>query len=195
MPYGQPTQLANLKPFKPGNKQRRASAAKLRALTMCRLAAPECVEFALSVMRDPAEHKAMRLKAMDAILRIAFPARSVAHANLAENESPGPQYLEVVFVSPDGSRSDTPNFDGAKRSYDEVTQAGGDVAKVADEQPINDRRVTPPERLPPPRMVHDAEQEIPALPSQALRQDELILARPNGKAPSWRARNAAGIFR
>jgi hypothetical protein len=25
-------------------------------VSICRLAAPECVEFALSVMRDPAEH-------------------------------------------------------------------------------------------------------------------------------------------
>jgi hypothetical protein len=169
--------LANLKPFQAGNKQPRASAAKLRALTMCRLAAPECVEFALSVMRDPAENTAMRLKAMDAILRIAFPPKNVAHANLAEDE-PGPRFFEIVFVDPDGTR----------RSYDEFTQAGSDATKVADEQPR-------PPRLPPPRIVSDAEQETRVLPAQAPRQDELILARPNGKVPSWRARNAAGIFR
>jgi len=60
-------------------------------------------------------------------------------------------FIEVRFVSPDASISDTPNFD------DEFTQARCDAAKVADEQPIN---VTP-QRLPPPRMVRDAEQETP----------------------------------
>jgi hypothetical protein len=112
-----------------------------------------------------------------------FPAKSVAHADLAENEHPGPQYLQIRSVSPDGT----------ERSYDEFTQARRDLAKVVDEQPINDRRLVTPQRLPPP--VHDAEQETPTLPAQAPRQDELILARPEGKMPSWRARNAAGIFR
>lgn len=133
-------------------------------------------------MRDPEEHTAIRLKAMEAILQIAFPAKSVDHADLAETEQPGPRYLEVRFVDPDGT----------ERPYG---QARSDVAMIADEQPINDRRLVTPQRLPPPRMVRDAEQETTVLPAQAPRQIDAILARPNGKVPSWRARNAAGIFR
>lgn len=59
----------------------------------------------------------------------------------------------------------------------------GNVAKIAAEQPINDRGSVTPQRL--PHMVGDAEQETLALPSQLPRQDELISARPNGKLP-WR---------
>jgi len=99
---------------------------------------------------------------------------------------PRPQYLEVVFVDPDGT----------KRPSDETRrQAGGDAATVADEQPINDRRLVTPQRLPLRAWCATPSKETTVLRARAPRQDERILAHPEGKMPSWRAQSAAGIFR
>jgi len=174
---------ANLRPpFKRGNTAPRRSGDVDRAIRLARKHSPEAIQTAIKCMRDPTASWSDRLKAVQVVVHVGLP-KDPAAIDRALGENRGPDFLRIQFVSPDGSISDTPNFDGAEPHR----QARGDVAKVADEQPIN---VTPP-RLPPPR----AEQETPALPPQAPRQDELILARPEGKVPSWRARNAAGIFR
>jgi hypothetical protein len=187
---------ANLRPpFERGNTAPRRSGDVDRAIRLARKHSPEAIQTAIKCMRDPTASWSDRLKAVQVVVQVGLPKDRDA-IDIALDENHGPRYLNVRFVSPDGSISDTPNFDGAERPHGEARrQAGGDVAKIVDEQPINDRRLVTPQRLPAPRMVHDAGQETPTLPAQAPRQDELILARPNGKIPSWRARNAAGIFR
>ena len=87
----------------------------------------------LRAMRDPAEPAALPLKAALAILDRVIPRRDAARRDRAP--AARPRFLEVRFVGPDGT----------ERPYG---QTRDDVAKVVDEQPINDRRLVTRQRLP-----------------------------------------------
>ena len=99
MPNQSPAQLANLRPFPKGYRApKKADSAKTRTLHGAKLASPECLEFALSVMRDDEERTETRLRAMEAVLRVAFPPKSL-QLDEAQTAS-AMRYLEVVFVRP-----------------------------------------------------------------------------------------------
>lgn len=104
MPNGQPSQLANLKPFKPGHKSPRASAAKLRALTRARLASPKMVDIAVAIAKDVEEPSMVRLKAVESVLRVAFPAKNL-HVDELTVAGQGAEWLELRFVAPGEARS------------------------------------------------------------------------------------------
>jgi len=107
MPNQSPAQLANLRPFQKGHRignPKRADSAKTRTLHAAKLVSPECLEFALAVMRDPSENTAMRLRAMEAVLRVAFPSKSL-HLDDAQVAAAGDRYMQIIFVRPDGERT------------------------------------------------------------------------------------------
>ena len=100
MPNQSPAQLANLRPFKNGHRHvKRADSAKSRTLHGAKLASPECLEFALSVMRDVTEHTAMRLRAMEAVLRVAFPPKAL-QLDDAQASGAADRYMQIIFVRP-----------------------------------------------------------------------------------------------
>ena len=99
MPNGQPSQLANLRPqFERGNTISRLHKGRLRGVTRACHAAPECVEYALSVMRDAEEPTKIRLAACKTVLDLAIPPPKSS----SDFETTGAQlkFLEVVFIRP-----------------------------------------------------------------------------------------------
>jgi hypothetical protein len=91
-----PAQLANLRPFTPGNTMHRMHKGKLAAISRAAKCAPECVDYALSVMRDVEEPTKVRLAACKTLLELAIPSPKPVEV------SDGTQlrFLEVVFVRP-----------------------------------------------------------------------------------------------
>ena len=95
-----PAQLANLRPFPKGHRApKRADSAKMRTLHGAKLASPECLEFALSVMRDDEERTETRLRAMEAVLRVAFPPKALQLDDV--QASAADRYMQIIFVRPD----------------------------------------------------------------------------------------------
>jgi hypothetical protein len=177
MPYGQPAQLANLRPpwpkgHKPNTTRRSRDVDK--AIALARKYAPQAVRLIGQCMEDPKQPIELRLRCAEFIINKVWP-KDVEAALEQPIDNAATRGLEIRFVEPDGT----------VRSYDEwqarqaqVRQAG---REAVDRQPVNERQ------LPPPRLV---EQETPVVPLRASRQEV-----PIEKVPSFRARNAAGIFR
>ena len=91
--------IANLKPFKSGHKSPRASAAKLRTLTRARLASPEMVAIAVAIAKDVEEPSMVRLKAVESVLRVAFPAKNLQVDEQIGNHQ-SVEWLELRFITP-----------------------------------------------------------------------------------------------
>jgi hypothetical protein len=167
MPYGQPAQLANLQPAWPkGHKPNttRRSRDVDKALRILRKAAPDAADLLASIMRDPKQPTKYRLEAALIILKIALPKN--AGEIIFGTDNAEPRWLEVRFVE-----------DGIEYSWDEWQARR---TKVVDQQSVNEPR------LPPLRIVWDAE---PVAPLRPPRQDA-----PGGaeKIPSLRARALTG---
>jgi hypothetical protein len=99
MPNGQPAQLANLRPWRPGAapKGGRRSVDVDRAIRLARKYSPQAVEFIASVMLDPEQPTALRLKAAEVIIDKAIPKSAGSGAmNL---DAKGITNLRVEFVS------------------------------------------------------------------------------------------------
>jgi hypothetical protein len=168
MPYGQPAQLANLKPAWPkGHKPNTTRRSRDVDKTLCilRKAAPEAADLLASIMRDPKQPTKYRLEAAVIILKYSMPKNA---AEIIFGTGTAEPRLEVRFVE-----------GGIEYSRDEWQARG---TKIVDQQSVNEPR------LPPLRIVWDAE---PVAPLRPPRQDA-----PGGaeKVPSLRARAAAGIF-
>jgi hypothetical protein len=106
MPNGQPAQLANLRPFKPGNRAPRRSADVDRAIRLARKHSLEAILLAVECMRDAEAAWPERLKAVQLILNAGLPKDPDA-TDRALDENRGFDFLEIRFVSPDGSTNDT----------------------------------------------------------------------------------------
>jgi hypothetical protein len=172
MPYGTPAQLANLKSWKPGAapKGGRRSAAVAKALRALREACPRCVELLIGIVRDETEHTALRLKAVELILKYGMP-KGAAEIDFGTAE---PSVLELRFID-----------HGIEYSYAEW-QARSAAAKALDRLPVTSQQ----RRLPPPALENAPSAMVVrlALPQRAV---------PVGqeKVPSLQARMRAGILR
>ncbi len=97
MPNGQPSQLANLKPWQTGNAARRRSRDVDRAITRMRHWSPLAVEYCAKVIQDENEPTALRLKAAIAIIDKAIPNAGASAAWNMDGESGTPLSL-ISFV-------------------------------------------------------------------------------------------------
>lgn len=107
MPNGQPAQLANLKPFQPGNRpaSSRRSRRTDRAIKTFRFLTPEAADYAGRVLRDEGESTRYRLQAMEAILRYGMPKN--LEELLAKAMGEGARaYMRVEFIRPGDNASD-----------------------------------------------------------------------------------------
>jgi hypothetical protein len=103
MPYGQPAQLANLKPaWEPGAapKGGRRSRDIDRTLRIARKGCPEAMLYAVQVLKDVEEGTRYRLKAAEIILGIGLPKD--LDAALAQTlGKDGADWLDVRFHWPE----------------------------------------------------------------------------------------------
>lgn len=169
MPNGQPAQLANLRPWTPATaprgKRARRSADVDKAIRLLRKLAPKAVDVIASIMLDPKQPTAMRLRAAEIILDKTWPKG--APEIITE-----PGRLELRFVGPTG----------IEYTWDEWQARGAKTAVADKDLCLPDQ---PPGHEPRLRVVWEAEPVTP------LRGDSTSL----DKVPSLRARAAAGIFR
>jgi hypothetical protein len=118
MPNGQPSQLANLRPYKPGEapKGGRHSRDIDRALRMARKGCPDAVAYALEVLRNPAEGTRHRLKAVEILLQTGLPSNldgALERLFGQVGEPLAPRLLTVVFIRPGDTAVDArPNGKG-----------------------------------------------------------------------------------
>lgn len=100
---GNPTSLANLKHFEPGNKvhekgSRRSNDTE-KAITAFRKLTPEAAAYAGRILRDETESTGYRLKAMEAILKYGMPRK--LEEILAKTLGEGTRaFMRVEFVRP-----------------------------------------------------------------------------------------------
>lgn len=90
--------LANLRPpFERGNTVGRINKAKLRTVSEACKASPHMLKFIIDLVHDSMEPSAVRLKAAEAVLRIAFPQKSTIQVTPG-SESGATRFLDVVFI-------------------------------------------------------------------------------------------------
>jgi hypothetical protein len=105
MPNGQPSQLANLRPYKPGEapKGGRRSRDIDAALRLARKGCCDAVAYALQVLHDPAEAPRYRLKAAEILLQTGLPSNldgALERLFGQVGEPLAPRLLTVVFIRP-----------------------------------------------------------------------------------------------
>jgi len=100
MPNGQPAQLANLNPFKPGNTASRRSAFPDRALRLARRTTVEAIETAIKCMRDSDAPWPERMAGVKVILAEGLPKKRDAFEALFAAAASGYGFIEVRFVRP-----------------------------------------------------------------------------------------------
>lgn len=108
MPYGQPAQLANLRPWNsktaPRNTTRRSRDVD-KAIALARKGCPKAMRYALQILDDPEESTRYRLKAAEIILATGLPKNPELALALAGG---GVEWLELRFVAPgDAAASET----------------------------------------------------------------------------------------
>ena|SRR5215469_5451990 len=99
MPNGQPAQVANRKPFTPGNTAPRRSGDVNKAITLARKHSPEAIQTAIECMRDDEAIWSERLKAAQLVLNAGLPKDSDAVEKFF-GDSGDTAFIEVRFVKP-----------------------------------------------------------------------------------------------
>lgn len=94
----QANSLANLRPpFERGNTINRVNKGKTNAVAMACRVAPEMLKICIDMARDLAEPPGVRLKAVDIVLKVAFPQKSTIQVTPG-SESGATRFLDVVFI-------------------------------------------------------------------------------------------------
>lgn len=96
----QANSLANLRPpFERGNTINRVNKGKTNAVAMACRVAPEMLKICIDMARDLAEPPGVRLKAVDIVLKVAFPQKSTIQ--VSPGSEVGTRFLDVVFIHRD----------------------------------------------------------------------------------------------
>lgn len=105
---GNPTSLANLKPWRAGdqptNNPRRSTDTE-KAIKAFRKLTPEAADYAGRILRDETESTGYRLKAMEAILKYGMPRK--LEEILAKSLGEGTRaFMRVEFIRPGDDAKD-----------------------------------------------------------------------------------------
>lgn len=69
----------------------------MKTVSLACTASPEMLGIVLGIARDPTEASAVRIKAAESVLRIAFPQKSTIQVTPG-SESGATRFLDVVFI-------------------------------------------------------------------------------------------------
>lgn len=75
-------------------------AAKLRCVAKAGRVSPEMLDIAIEMARNEEEASQVRLKAIELVMRIAFPQKSIVQVS-PDGEALGTRFLDVVFIHRD----------------------------------------------------------------------------------------------
>ncbi len=125
MPNGQPSQLANLKPWRRGNSAPRRSNDVDRALRYARKMAPEALVFCAGLMQDASVDERTRLRAAEVIISVGMPRGDAAQA-LITNERVTSITIEIAHLEPHAEAPTTaPQLEHPVLTLDTVPVAVG----------------------------------------------------------------------